>query len=130
MKRFLELRWLLWISWQVSDASRTAPSDVVRGAPSRRFRNGGFDPEDLAMLDGVFADCWKQIEGRYTVANGDERNAARENLATIIVALAEIIHDARVRKRRRITQGTHFWGSCATRRMIFPERVFGRPCAN
>ena len=69
----------------------------VYGVVARQIvRNGGFDPDDLSMLDSVFAHSWTLIESQYTFANWEGRNASRERLATIIVALAKKHH---LRKR-------------------------------
>ena len=59
----------------------------VHGVVARQIiRNGGFDPDDLSMLDGVFAHSWTLIESQCTFANWEGRNASRQRLATIIVA--------------------------------------------
>jgi hypothetical protein len=46
--------------------------------------DGRFGPDDLALLDMVFAGAWKQIEQRFA---DDEIPAAREWLASIVVTL-------------------------------------------
>jgi hypothetical protein len=57
--------------------------------------DGGFGPEDFAVLDAAFNAAWTQIEGRTSVANGEERDAARDRLARIIVTLCKAHeHDA------------------------------------
>ena len=46
----------------------------VHGVIARQIiRNGGFDPDDLSMLDGVFAHSWTLIESQYTFANWERR---------------------------------------------------------
>ena len=53
------------------------------------IRNGGFDPEDVARLDAAFTAAWKQIEFRFDLASEMERDASREKLAVIIVAIGK-----------------------------------------
>ena len=49
---------------------------------------GGFSPEDVALLDGVFLAAWRQVEGRYPLEDAD-RNVASEQLASIVVMLGQ-----------------------------------------
>jgi hypothetical protein len=51
--------------------------------------DGGFGPEDFAVLDAAFEAAWSEIKARISAADGVDRNAARERLATIIVALGK-----------------------------------------
>ena len=46
--------------------------------------DGGFGPEELALLDMVFTATWKQIEHRF---RDEERELALERLASIVVAI-------------------------------------------
>ena len=48
------------------------------------IHDGGFGPEELALLDMVFTATWKQIEHRF---RDEERELARERLASIVVAI-------------------------------------------
>ena len=57
------------------------------------IRNGGFHPEDVARLDAAFTAAWKQIECIYDLASDVERDATRERLAVIIVALGKSCHE-------------------------------------
>lgn len=50
------------------------------------IRSGGFEPEDINLLDAVFDASWHQLERHYP-ADGTERVAARERLASIVVTL-------------------------------------------
>ena len=50
------------------------------------IHSGGFEPEDVKLLEADFDASWRQIEGHYS-ADGTERDAARERLATVVVTL-------------------------------------------
>ena len=50
------------------------------------IHSGGFEPEDVKLLESVFDASWRQIEGHY-LAEGTERDAARERLAAVVVTL-------------------------------------------
>jgi hypothetical protein len=52
------------------------------------IRGGGFEPKDVKLLDAVFAATWRQLECYYP-AEGTERDAARERLASIVVTLGK-----------------------------------------
>jgi hypothetical protein len=52
------------------------------------IRSGGFEPEDVKLLDAIFDDCWHRVEGRY-LGEGAQRTAARELLATIVLTLGK-----------------------------------------
>jgi hypothetical protein len=51
--------------------------------------DGGFGPEDFAILEAAFSAAWEKIEARDGIGNGVDRNAARERLARIIVVLGK-----------------------------------------
>jgi len=50
------------------------------------IHSGGFEPEEVKLLEAVFDASWHRIEGHYP-AEGTERDAARERLATVVVTL-------------------------------------------
>ena len=50
------------------------------------IHSGGFEPEDVKLLEADFDASWHQIEGHYPV-EGTDRDAARERLATVVVTL-------------------------------------------
>ena len=50
------------------------------------IHSGGFEPEDVKLLEAFFDASWRQIEGHYP-ADGPERDAARERLAAVVVTL-------------------------------------------
>jgi hypothetical protein len=52
------------------------------------IRSGGFEPEDVKLLDAVFDACWHQMECHYPVEDA-QRVVARERLATIVVTLGK-----------------------------------------
>ena len=52
------------------------------------IRSGGFEPEDVKLLDAVFDACWHQMECHY-LGEDIERTAARERLATIVLTLGK-----------------------------------------
>jgi len=54
----------------------------------RIIRGGGFEPEDVKLLDAVFDACWHQMECRYPVEDA-QRTAARERLATLELTLGK-----------------------------------------
>lgn len=54
----------------------------------RIIRGGGFDPEDVKLLDAVFDACWHQMECHYP-GEDIRRAAARERLATIVLTLGK-----------------------------------------
>jgi hypothetical protein len=58
------------------------------------IRKGGLNPEDVALLVGVFEACWTQIANRYDGSSDRDRDLARERLATIIVVLGKQHHGA------------------------------------
>jgi len=53
------------------------------------IRSGGFEPEDVKLLDAVFDACWHQMECHY-LGEDMQRTAARERLATSSGTLATI----------------------------------------
>jgi hypothetical protein len=50
------------------------------------IHSGGFEPEEVKLLEAVFDASWHRIEGHYP-AEGTECDAARERLATVVVTL-------------------------------------------
>ena len=52
------------------------------------IRSGGFEPEDVKLLDAVFDTCWHQMERQYPEED-IQRTAARERLATIVLTLGK-----------------------------------------
>ena len=52
------------------------------------IRSGGFEPQDVKLLDAVFDASWHQLQGYYPL-EGTERDAARERLASIVVTLGK-----------------------------------------
>jgi hypothetical protein len=57
------------------------------------FRSGGFGPEEIARLDAILANAWKELRGRYASVHGESEPEARERLARIIVTLARATID-------------------------------------
>ena len=55
------------------------------------IRSGGFEPQDVKLLDAVFDASWHQLQGYYP-AEGTERDAARGRLASIV--LPSVRHSA------------------------------------
>jgi hypothetical protein len=51
------------------------------------IRSGGFEPEDVKLLDAVFDACWHQMERH--LGDDIQRTAARERLATIVLTLGK-----------------------------------------
>jgi hypothetical protein len=51
--------------------------------------DGGFGPEEFAVIDAAFQAAWSQLKARICAADEVDRDAARERLATIIVALGK-----------------------------------------
>ena len=52
------------------------------------IRSGGFEPQDVKLLDAVFDASWHQLQGYYP-PEGTEREVARERLAAIVVTLGK-----------------------------------------
>jgi hypothetical protein len=52
------------------------------------IRSGGFEPEDVKLLDAVFDACWHQM-GCHYLGEDMQRTAARERLATIVLTLGK-----------------------------------------
>jgi hypothetical protein len=51
------------------------------------IRCGGFDPDQLARLEAIFANAWKELSNRYATVQEESREDARERLARIVVTL-------------------------------------------
>ena len=98
----------------------------VYGVVARQIvRNGGFDPDDLSMLDSVFAHSWTLIESQYTFANWEGRNASRERLATIIVALAKKHH---LRKRLLVVRAASSFKTTPRHDLVLLTAEVAQPC--
>jgi hypothetical protein len=52
------------------------------------IRSGGFEPEEVKLLETVFDACWHQMESFY-LSEDAQRVAARERLATIVLTLGK-----------------------------------------
>ena len=52
------------------------------------IRSGGFEPQDVKLLDAVFDASWHQLQGYYP-PEGTEREVARERLAAIVVDIRQ-----------------------------------------